>query len=392
MPIAGWIAIVLLSLTAISLGAGWLIERRRYRRSRAQMRQMRERDALITSSHSALSAHAALYQIAYNCLLLVDDTHTVIQMNKAAFDLFHPPAREGLSLMAVTRQHEIDAMVQEALARGESAERQISVYGKRYRVRCLRDQTPQGVVVALALEDIAELERLGRARRDMVANISHHLRTPIAAIRLLADTLLREKTLHAAPIRTMLEQIVAQTEVLQQLAQELLDLASIESGRVEMILTRTSPRRLAAAVIDQLRAQAERKHIEIENAIPAKLVALADADQIKRVLGNLIHNAIKFTPEQGQISLSARADGEWAVISVADTGPGIPLPERERIFERFYRGDRSRSSGGTGLGLAIAKHIVLAHGGSIGVEDSPDGHGARISFRLPASHEPRAAT
>jgi len=122
--------------------------------------------------------------------------------------------------------------------------------------------------------------------------------------------------------------------------------------------------------------------------VPAGLRALADTDQVTRALGNLVHNAIKFTPEGGQVWVKAsRLDGD-IVLEVGDTGRGIPSEDLPRVFERFFRGDRSRASGGTGLGLAIAKHVVEAHGGRIWVEsDGRTGHGAVFRFTLPAADE-----
>jgi two-component system phosphate regulon sensor histidine kinase PhoR len=249
----------------------------------------------------------------------------------------------------------------------------------------MRTETELGPYAALVLEDVSELRRLERARRDMVANISHELRTPITSIRLLSDTLLRGALRDRERATGLLEKITSETDTLQQMAQELLDLSMIESGMTLVRLVPVELSELIAAAVDHLSEQAHRKGLSIEGQSPPHLQVLADPEQIGRVLTNLLHNAIKFTPEGGIVEISVELDQEWATVAVTDTGPGIPEHERERVFERFYRGDQARTGPGTGLGLAIAKHIVEAHGGRIWAEESPTPPGARLCFTLPTA-------
>ncbi len=238
----------------------------------------------------------------------------------------------------------------------------------------------------MALQDITELRRLTRARRDMVANISHELRTPISSIRLLVDTLNQNIGRNPDRDTRLLGKIATETDSLQYLTQELHDLSMIESGKAIMRMVEIPFNTIAHNAIERMTAQIEKKKIALTNTIPEEVRVLADPDQTRRVLTNLISNSVKFTPSGGNITFSALASESMITIRVADNGAGIPLQERTRIFERFYQVDSARSSGpqggGSGLGLSIAKHIVEAHGGQIWAE-AAEPHGTCICFTLP---------
>ena len=174
---------------------------------------------------------------------------------------------------------------------------------------------------------------------------------------------------------------MVETETLQHMAQELLDISRIESGRASVKLVSTELTPLVKTAINRFRPQAERNAILLRyDALPETPV-LADQDQLHRALGNVLHNAIKFSPENSLVNVRATTEDEQVRIDVLDSGPGIPTPDLPRIFERFYRGDRSRHGAGTGLGLAIAKHVIQAHGGTIWAENTPSG-GTQISLTL----------
>jgi two-component system phosphate regulon sensor histidine kinase PhoR len=382
----------------IGLGVGLIALALVARRLRAERDAAHARASELgeeLADHQALAARAqaleALSEVAYNALILVDGKRVVIHMNDAARRLFSSDLEaEGGSpatLIAVTRDHELDDAVSTALREGEDVGLQLTIQGCTYRVRTQRLRAEHETFVALAMEDVSELQRLGRARRDMVANISHELRTPITSIRLLVDTLLRDAKKLGKTRTKQLHKISAETDILQQMAQELLDLSMIESGRAEFIFTPVALNGLCEEVLDRFSEQAERKNLTVTTHIPDDLTVLADAGQLQRVLGNLLHNAIKFTHKDGQVDISAEVQGDRAQICVTDNGPGIMAEERERVFERFYRGDRARRGGGTGLGLAIAKHIVEAHGGRIWAEPAPTLPGARLCFTLSLEQE-----
>jgi len=267
----------------------------------------------------------------------------------------------------------------------------------------LRDAGPQASLVIL--QDLTRVRRLETVRRDFISNISHELRTPLASLQALVDTL-RDGALDDPPAaRHFLDRMETEVEALTQIVQELLELSRIESGQAPMRLIPTPVADVVFPPVERLRPQAERAGLSIIIDLPPGLPpVLADAERVQRVITNLVHNAIKFTPSGGQIRISGfkfqvsgeegvqpetpnskletLPPGEWVLIAVEDTGVGIPADDLPRIFERFYKADRARSGGGTGLGLSIAKHIVQAHGGRIWV-GSIEGKGSTFYVALP---------
>jgi two-component system phosphate regulon sensor histidine kinase PhoR len=179
-----------------------------------------------------------------------------------------------------------------------------------------------------------------------------------------------------------------EVDSMTQMVQELLELSRIESGQAPLRLFPTQVAMLVEPAVERLRPQAERANLTLAVVLPVELPqVMVDADRICQVIINLVHNAIKFTAPGGFVTVTARCVHDSVVISVADTGIGIPSADVPRIFERFYKADRARSGGGTGLGLAIAKHTVQAHNGRIWVE-SVDGEGSTFSFTLPLVNLP----
>ena len=333
----------------------------------------------IQRSQEILRAwQATVGQAVPDALLTLEAEGRVEWANKRATELFGDPV--GKSLIEATRSHELELLVAEALRSAERLDRLVTLNGLAYAGRTA--PLPTGGMV-LALEDVSEVQRLGRARRDFVANISHELRTPLASIRLLVDTLQSGALADPTVASEMVGKIGVEADALSQLARELLDLAMIESGQMPLKLERADLRDLAQVQVERVMPQAQQKQQTLILDIPPSVCALADGETIGRVLSNLLHNAIKFTPAGGQIHVCARTEGDNLIVSVADDGPGIPPEDLTRIFERFYKVDRARGQSGTGLGLAIARHIVEGHGGRIWAESSL-GHGATFRFTLPA--------
>jgi two-component system phosphate regulon sensor histidine kinase PhoR len=255
------------------------------------------------------------------------------------------------------------------------------------------------------LQDLTRIRRLETVRRDFISNISHELRTPLAGLKALVDTL-RDGALEDPPAaRRFLDRMETEADALTQMVKELLELSRIESGRVPLRLRPTPVANVILPPIERLTPQAERAKLTIDVDLPAELpLVLAEEQRIQQVVTNLVHNALKFTPEGGRITVKCSRlqvkssgtaqpstpnlepgtlpEGDWVLVSVQDTGIGIPEDDLDRIFERFYKTDRARSSGGTGLGLAIAKHIVQGHGGQIWAE-SVEGKGSTFFFCLP---------
>jgi two-component system, OmpR family, phosphate regulon sensor histidine kinase PhoR len=236
------------------------------------------------------------------------------------------------------------------------------------------------------LQDITELRRAEAARRDFVANVSHELRTPVAALKALVETLEAGALNDPDAGPDFLRRMHVEVDGLAQLVTELLELARVEAGKLELEMERCQAGELLREAVDRSRAYAERAGLQVDLAelVNPELTVEADARRIGQVLTNLLANAVKFTPAGGRIEAGARASNPWVEFWVADTGVGIPHDQLVRIFERFYKTDPSRTGGGTGLGLAICKHLVQAHGGSIWAESAGEGRGATFRFTLPA--------
>jgi two-component system phosphate regulon sensor histidine kinase PhoR len=239
--------------------------------------------------------------------------------------------------------------------------------------------------IVAVFHDISDLKRLEKIRRDFVANVSHELRTPVTVIKGYAETLLSgELTSDAKRVTRFVGIIHDHAERLANLIGDLLSISEIESGELSLELAPLRIEGVAKRAATLLEQQSRAKGIIIDfTSLEASPTVLADHGRIEQVLVNLLDNAIKYTPENGTVNISAHDDRDKLKVSITDTGIGIPANELSRVFERFYRVDkgRGRDEGGTGLGLSIVKHIVQLHGGTATVESTP-GKGSTFSFTL----------
>jgi two-component system phosphate regulon sensor histidine kinase PhoR len=329
---------------------------------------------------------AAILETVADGVLIVDPGGRVMALNPAAERLLQTGSRRavGEPFMAVARDHELAGL----LERPDRTGRLIELGHPRRQVRALAATIPgTGGQRLLLLQDLTELRRLESVRRDFVANVSHELRTPIAAIKAIVETL-EDGALDDPPAaRTFLSSLNDEVDRLTQMVRELLELSRIESGQAEVAPRPTVAVTLLTAAVERMRPLAERAGLELRLVIPPDLPPVqADAERIDQVLANLIHNGVKFTPPGGWVEVRACEGEGFVAISVADSGVGVPPDDLDRIFERFFKTDRSRSGGGTGLGLAIAKHLVQAHGGRIWAE-SVGSHGTTFTFTLPIVRE-----
>jgi signal transduction histidine kinase len=231
-----------------------------------------------------------------------------------------------------------------------------------------------------------EMEGLERLRRDLVANVSHELKTPISALRARLENIM-DGVEPADP--ALLAVMLQQTERLTRLVDQLLDLSRLESGDVHLEREPLALGPLVERVLSEVRLARDDRGIEAKNLVPASLPMIdADRERIHQLLFNLLDNAFGFSPPGGVVTVRAVQSNGWCEVTVEDTGPGIPPEHLGLVFERFYRVDpsRSREDGGTGIGLAIARSVVDAHGGRIWAE-SDEGGGSRFHFVLPVAAE-----
>jgi len=321
-------------------------------------------------------------------VLIVDDAGRVQLLNPAAERLFQVPKKNALdrSVVEVLRYHQLVDLWRMA-QKGERQSTMLEIGPQHLFLQVvaipLKISLPGNTL--LLIQDLTQLRRLETVRRDFISNVSHELRTPLASLKALAETL-QEGALEDPPAaRRFILRMETEIDNLTQLVNELLELSRIESGKVPLSFQRLQPCELLRPGYERMALQAERAGLELSlDCQPELPQVFADPDRITQVLINMIHNAIKFTPPGGKITVSAYKDGEQMVFFVKDTGVGIAKKDLSRIFERFYKADRARSGGGTGLGLSIARHMIESHGGYIWAE-SEEGVGSTIYFSLPTA-------
>jgi len=329
----------------------------------------------------------ALLNASSDATVAIDSDGTVVYLNEAARQMFSLPGVDGAGrpFIEVVRDHDLNDVLVAAARRGERSVRVVA-YGQAQRWLQATAVPIQGggTWAALAVfHDLTEVRRIEGMRRDFISNVSHELRTPLAGIRAAAETLQEGALDDRQAALEFLGHIQRETDRMTQLVEELLELSRIESGTAPMRFTQLDAAALVSDTVKRFGQQAERAGLTLTAAgVGGALTVTGDGERLERALGNLVANAIKFTPAGGTITVSAEAGDADVAISVCDTGIGIEPEQQARVFERFYKADRGRGSGGTGLGLAIVKHIVQAHGGSVAVESRP-GRGSAFTIRLP---------
>jgi two-component system, OmpR family, phosphate regulon sensor histidine kinase PhoR len=332
---------------------------------------------------------------------VIDAQERLVFCNQAfrrIFRLGMAPA-DGRPMIELVREPELLTTVRRALsgAAPEAGELERgTVLRQSFRVTASPLQAGETGGAALVLHDITDLRRLERVRRDFVANVSHEFKTPLTAIQGFAETLLGGALEDQTNNRRFVEIIRTHAARLARLTDDLLELARIESGRIEIDRREVSIAEVAEVCAETTRPRIEHSDLQLELRIPEDLPHVsADPRRLREILQNLLDNATQYTPRGGRIWVEARVTtvaeaGKGAfsgvVVTVGDTGIGIPQSDQQRIFERFYRVDaaRSREAGGTGLGLAITKHLVELHGGRIWVE-SEVGRGSQFHFSVPVA-------
>jgi two-component system sensor histidine kinase SenX3 len=338
----------------------------------------RAAEAVAEASAEAIRLRRALDTLP-QAVLVTDERGDTVFRNSKAVALIGSRHGDAIAAQAV---EELLA----ATAPGASEERLLELYGPPRRTLLVRtesiDNGQRALGVIAVIDDVSERRRLEDVRRDFVANVSHELKTPMGAVGLLAETLLSENEPQVA--QRLAHRIYTEAFRISRVIDDLLDLSRIENEESpprEPVLINL----VMAEAVERVREAATQLQIKVHLEEPEPpLVVLGDRRQLTSAIYNLLENAVKFSPEGGDVSFIGRAEDDDVAVVVEDHGIGIPSRDLERIFERFYRVDagRSRSTGGTGLGLAIVRHVAANHRGSVQVE-SREGEGSTFTFRLP---------
>jgi len=328
---------------------------------------------------------AIIFEHMADGVLVLDAGERVELSNPAAARLLGQRSVAGRPLTEAVRDAEIVELARAAQA-SETVTQVVDLRQRPRRwVQVVATRLPDGQRTLLLLQDVTELRRTEAARRDFVANVSHELRTPVASLKALVETLEAGALDDPTDGPDFLRRMHVEVDGLAHLVTELLELARVEAGRLELELAPTLAHDLLRHAVERMRPYAERVGLQVVLLDPLKPGPYVQADgrRLGQVLANLLANAVKFTPPGGRIEAGARAAGDLVEFWVADTGVGIAPDHLLRVFERFYKTDPSRAGGGTGLGLAICKHLVRAHGGSIWAESTGERQGAAFRFTLP---------
>jgi two-component system, OmpR family, phosphate regulon sensor histidine kinase PhoR len=346
--------------------------------------------SLITSfnaQHAALDSERARLATVLEQLtdgVLIADSQGIVQFaNPAASRLFQTSHTVHHSLTEVIRNHQLVDAWRRCQQTGELQSESVEVPTRHQYLQLVVIPDSHASGSLLLVQDLTRIRRLETVRRDFVSNLSHELRTPLASLKALTETL-QDGALDDPPAaRQFIGQIQVEVDALTQMVTELLELSRIESSRLSLDLQPVAPFDLLDSASRRMQLQAERAglslHVECTNDLPKVKI---DSQRLEQVLVNLIHNAVKFTRVGGEVVIGAEAGLNEVRFAVRDTGIGIPAEDIPRIFERFYRVDKSRTGSGTGLGLSIAKHIVEAHEGKIWAE-SVEGRGSTFYFTIP---------
>ena len=347
-------------------------------------RQLEESFAVLKNSQRQLET---LLNSMQDAVITVGGDDRVQWANRAMNRLVPQQTRFNAPVVETVRDPDFLRAVRAASAqRAPATARATSILpGRTFDVTA--GPLPGGGAVAV-LRDLTETERVEKTRRDFIANVSHELRTPLTSIQGYTETLLDGASGNNHS-REFLEIIRKNATRMSRLTEDLLTLARVESGEQQFSIQPVAPEELLQEAMQSFRELARTLNVELQVEDNANAQIAADPEAIHQVFSNLVENALKYGAAGGRVVLGARPVPRGVEFYVKDFGPGIPSEHLPRLFERFYRVDkaRSRESGGTGLGLAIAKHIVLAHHGSIRAESELN-HGSTFLFVLPAS-QPR---
>jgi two-component system, OmpR family, phosphate regulon sensor histidine kinase PhoR len=321
-------------------------------------------------------------------VIMTDAGGSIVLANRAAGRLlgFKEENAANKPAIEVVHDHEIDDILKQCLNTGKEQAIQFESGITRRFLRAmavpLRNQGRLNGTLIL-LQDLTELRNLQTMRRELVGNISHELRTPIAGIKAMVETLQSGAIEDKLAVRDFLSRIESEADRLAQMVAELTQLSRIESGQAELNVEPITLNALVDEVLAEMKPLAEKQRVTLNKELSLDLPPVrADRDRIRQTIVNLVHNAIKFNKPGGRVLISTGYDMKSVSLAVADTGIGISRDDLPHVFERFFKADKARTGGGSGLGLAIAKHTIQAHGGEI-LAQSEEGQGSVFTFTLP---------
>lgn len=344
--------------------------------------QLEARISALAGEQSILSA---LVETLNEGVIAISPAHEVVRINEIGRRLLSTDRPLPFSIDYLPREVTLRSAISLALNGTETEPEEVVIDGNTMSLTA-RSLIDGGAVVALF--DLTPIRKLEAVRRDFVANVSHELRTPLTIVGGFAETL-QDPDISPEKRAEFAQTIYSNTQRMQRIVDELLDLSRIESGHWKPRPQPVSVADATAEVFARVSPVAARKGVSLETTIgPGASVIHADKTALEQILLNLVENAIRYTPQGGNVTIETAEARNGVVLSVRDTGTGITPDHLPRIFERFYRADsgRSREAGGTGLGLAIVKHLVEAHGGSVNA-DSVLGSGATIRMFFPGVEE-----
>ena len=318
-------------------------------------------------------------------IVVVEADGRVSLMNQAAQLLLdvRTTGIQGTPLSEIARDHELQELVSSSLLAHEMRQAHLELLRRRRLVSAIAIPLGDGAGVLLSLHDLTAFRQLETTRREFVSNVSHELRSPLASIRSMVETLSGGAIDDRRTAADFIARIEEDVHRMEALVSDLLELSRLESGQIALDVRPLSLRSIAEDTVAAFRDRSADRDVSMHIDMPGDLPLVSgESEKIRQILTNLMDNALKFTPPRGSITLSALPDDRSVTARVSNTGDGIAPEHLPHLFERFYKVDRSRRDQGTGLGLAIVKHIVLAHGGEVDVE-SRLGEGATFTFTLP---------
>jgi len=412
-----------IGITFIVTGfAAWLIARITTRRIREVTRASRKLAAgdlqqtiLVRSRDEAGELGNAFNEMAGNIRRLIEDISTerskldtvlshmtdgvivtdkegnISLANRTAGRLFNfqTEGAIGNTVIETTHDYEVANLTKRCLAIGEQLTTQVELpaTGKYLRVVAIPISGNVLSGCLLLFQDLTEMRNLQTMRRELVGNISHDLRTPLAGIRVMVETLRDGAIDDKKAAADFLTRIENEVDRLTQMVLELTELSRIEAGTAELNKSSVNLNELVNEAITQLKPLAIKQNVTLTPALSDSLPAVnIDRERLSKTITNIIHNAIKFNRNGGSVTVTTASDDKTITVKVIDNGIGIPKEGLPHVFERFYKADKSRTNTGSGLGLAIAKHTIEAHGGTIWAQ-SEEGKGSTFGFTIPLNPE-----